>query len=260
MVRVASTLLICIILNGCASHPKVSSQRMAEGDIEYGYAFSVENVFPYLWYRKGISKRSDIGVRVGLPIYGSGLDYSRLLYEKEHKWDILNLAWNVNPNFNFDFTYYKFKQRYNKKTDVLGGTAWTGIRFMHIPKGISDKTSTRIGFLFGGKPSSKLSYEIGYFHDFSSMPINKLFDSGWNDRHEKEGFEPDRFSAFPLITKFGLPSENSRITGFSLQVFFNLGYRRAKKKEPEAVAPQTDRIPVPAERDSTVLSLPRERQ
>ena len=232
MVRVASTLVIAIILSGCASHPKVSSQRMAEGDIEYGYAFSVENVLPYLWYRKGISKRSDIGVRVGLPIYGSGLDYSRLLYEKEHKWDILNLAWNVNPNFNFDFTYYKFKQRYNKKTDVLGGTAWTGIRFMHIPKGISDKTSTRIGILFGGKPGSKLSYEVGYFHDFSSMPISWLFKSDY----EATG----RFSEFPHTTKFGLPSENSRITGFSLQVFFNLGYSRAEKKEPEAIAPETE--------------------
>jgi len=232
MVRVASTLVIAIILSGCASHPKVSSQRMAEGDIEYGYAFSVENVFPYLWYRKGISKRSDIGVRVGLPIYGSGLDYSRLLYEKEHKWDILNLAWNVNPNFNYDFTYYKFKQRYNKKTDVLGGTAWTGIRFMHIPKGISDKTSTRIGILFGGKPGSKLSYEVGYFHDFSSMPISWLFKSDY----EATG----RFSEFPHTTEFGLPSENSRITGFSLQVFFNLGYSRAEKKEPEAIAPETE--------------------
>jgi len=232
MVRVASTLLICIILNGCASHPRVGSQRMAEGDVEYGYAFSVENVFPYLWYRKGISKRSDIGVRVGLPIYGSGLDYSRLLYEKENKWDMLNLAWSLNPNYNFDFTYYKFRQRQNKRTGALGGTAWTGIRFMHIPEGISDKTSTRIGFLFGGKPGSKLSYEIGYFHDFSSMPISEVFSS----IYEPEG----RFTEFPHTTKFGLPSENSRITGFSLQVFFNLGYSRAEKKEPEAVAPETE--------------------
>ena len=250
MVRVASTLLICIILNGCASHPRVGSQRMAEGDVEYGYAFSVENVFPYLWYRKGISKRSDIGVRVGLPIYGSGLDYSRLLYEKENKWDMLNLAWSLNPNYNYDFTYYKFRQRQNKKTGALGGTAWTGIRFMYIPKGISDKTSTRIGFLFGGKPGSKLSYEIGYFHDFSSMPIDSVFSSSY--------VGVGRFTEFPHTTKFGLPSENSRITGFSLQVFFNLGYSRAKKKEPEAVAPQTDRLdPVPAERDTTVLLLPR---
>ena len=232
MVRVASTLLICIILNGCASHPRVGSQRMAEGDVEYGYAFSVENVFPYLWYRKGISKRSDIGVRVGLPIYGSGLDYSRLLYEKENKWDILNLAWSLNPNYNYDFTYYKFRQRQNKKTGALGGTAWTGIRFMYIPKGISDKTSTRIGFLFGGKPGSKLSYEIGYFHDFSSMPIDSVFAFPYAG--------VGRFTEFPHTTKFGLPSENSRLTGFSLQVFFNLGYSRAKKKEPEAVAPQTE--------------------
>jgi len=232
MVRVASTLLICLILNGCASHPRVGSQRMAEGDIEYGYAFSVENVFPYLWYRKGISKRSDIGVRVGLPIYGSGLDYSRLLYEKENKWDMLNLAWSLNPNYNYDFTYYKFRQRQNKKTGALGGTAWTGIRFMYIPKGISDKTSARIGFLFGGKPGSKLSYEIGYFHDFSSMPISNVFSSSY----VPEG----RFTEFPHTTKFGLPSENSRITGFSLQVFFNLGYNRAEKKEPEDIAPEIE--------------------
>ena len=232
MVRVASTLVIVIILSGCASHPRVGSQRMSKGDIEYGYAFSVENVFPYLWYRKGISKRSDIGVRVGLPIYGSGLDYSRLLYEKENKWDMLNLAWSLNPNYNYDFTYYKFRQRQNKKTGALGGTAWTGIRFMYIPKGISDKTSTRIGFLFGGKPGSKLSYEIGYFHDFSSMPISNVFSYP---------YVPEcLFTEFPHITKFGLSSENSRHTGFSLQVFFNLGYSRAEKKEPEAVAPETE--------------------
>ena len=232
MVRVASTLVIAIILSGCASHTRVSSQRMAEGDVEYGYAFSVENVFPYLWYRKGISKRSDIGVRVGLPIYGSGLDYSRLLYEKENKWDILNLAWSLNPNYNFDFTYYKFSQRKNKKTGALGGTAWTGIRFMHIPEGINNKTSTRIGILFGGKPGSKLSYEVGYFHDFSSMPISWLFKSDY----EATG----RFSEFPHTTEFGLPSENSRITGFSLQVFFNLGYILAEKKELEVIVPETE--------------------
>ena len=233
MVRIASTLLICIILNGCASHPRVGSQRMVEGDIEYGYAFSVENVLPYLWYRKGISNRSDIGVRVGLPIYGSGLDYSRLLYEKENKWDMLNLAWSLNPNYNFDFTYYKFRQRQNKKTGALGGTALTGIRFMYIPKGISDKTSSRIGFLFGGKPGSKLSYEIGYYHDFSSMPISNIFSSSYVPK--------GRFTEFPHTTKFGIPSENSRMTGFSLQVFFNLEYSRAEKKEPEAVAPETEK-------------------
>jgi hypothetical protein len=147
---------------------------------------------------------------------------------------MLNLAWSLNPNYNFDFTYYKFRQRQNKKTGALGGTAWTGIRFMHIPKGISGKTSTRIGILIGGKPGSKLSYEIGYYHDFSSMPISYLFKSDF------EAEEGDRFSEFPHTTKFGIPSENSRITGFSLQVFFNLGYNRAEKKEPEVFAPEIE--------------------
>jgi hypothetical protein len=104
---------------------------------------------------------------------------------------------------------------------------------MHIPEGINNKTSTRIGILFGGKPGSKLSYEIGYFHDFSSMPISYLFKSDFD-------LSGSRFSEFPHTTNFGLPSENSRITGFSLQVFFNLGYNPAQKKELEAVAPETE--------------------
>ena len=65
------------------------------------------------------------------------------------------------------------------------------------------------------------------------MPISYLFKSDY------ETVEGDRFSEFPHTTKFGLPSENSRITGFSLQVFFNLGYNHAEKKELEDIVPET---------------------
>ena len=57
MLRIGSTLLIIIILNSCASHSRVGTKRMEVGEVEYGYAFSLENIFPYLWYRKGISNR-----------------------------------------------------------------------------------------------------------------------------------------------------------------------------------------------------------
>jgi hypothetical protein len=71
-----------------------------------------------------------------------------------------------------------------------------------------------------------------YFHDFSSMEIDSVFS------YPYEGV--GRFAEFDHTTKFGIPSEHSRLTGFSLQVFFNLGYSRAEKKEPEAVAPETE--------------------
>ncbi|SVA45352.1 uncharacterized protein METZ01_LOCUS98206, partial [marine metagenome] len=164
MIRLGSTLLIIMILNGCASHPRVATKRMEVGEVEYGYAFSIENIFPYLWYRKGISDRSDIGLRVGLPIYGSGLDYSRLLYEKENKWDMLNIGWSLNPNSNYDVTYYKFKHGKNKKNQQNPSSTWMGIRFMYIPNGISDKTSSRIGLLFGRNSGKKISFELGYYH------------------------------------------------------------------------------------------------
>ncbi|GIS32016.1 MAG: hypothetical protein Ct9H90mP3_8120 [Flammeovirgaceae bacterium] len=35
----------------------------------------------------------------------------------------------------------------------------------------------RIGFLRGKKISEKFGYEIGYYHDFNSMPLFKVFDS-----------------------------------------------------------------------------------
>ena len=179
MLRIGSTLLIIIILNSCASHPRVGTKRMEVGEVEYGYAFSLENIFPYLWYRKGISNRSDIGFRVGLPIYGSGFDYSRRLYEKENKWDMLNLAWSLNPNYNYDVTYYKFKQAKNKKNGQNPSSSWKGLRFMYIPKGISDKTSSRIGLLYGRNSGKRISFELGYYHDFSSMPIGDVFSSSY---------------------------------------------------------------------------------
>jgi len=222
MIRLGSTLLIIMILNGCASHPRVATKRMEVGEVEYGYAFSIENIFPYLWYRKGISDRSDIGLRVGLPIYGSGLDYSRLLYEKENKWDMLNIGWSLNPNSNYDVTYYKFRHGKNKKNKQNPSSTWMGLRFMYIPNGISDKTSSRIGFLFGRNSGKKISFELGYYHDFSSMPIGDIFSS----KYKPEG----RFVELPHTTKFGFPSENSRIVGLSLQLFINLSNNISKSK------------------------------
>ena len=229
MIRLGSTLLIIMILNGCASHPRVATKRMEVGEVEYGYAFSIENIFPYLWYRKGISDRSDIGFRVGLPIYGSGLDYSRLLYEKENKWDMLNIGWSLNPNSNYDVTYYKFKHGKNKKNKQNPSSTWMGLRFMYIPNGISDKTSSRIGLLFGRNSGKKISFELGYYHDFSSMPIGDIFSS----KYIPEG----RFVELPHTTKFGIPSENSRIVGLSLQLFFNLSNNISKSKTSTEPAP-----------------------
>ena len=222
MLRIVSTLLIIILLNSCASHPRIGTKRMEVGEVEYGYAFALENIFPYLWYRKGISDRSDIGFRVGLPIYGSGIDYSRRLYEKDNKWDMLNLAWSLNPNYNYDVTYYKFKQGKNKKNGEPPKSSWKGFRFMYIPNGISDKTSSRIGFLYGRNSGKRISYELGYYHDFSSMPIGDVF----SPEYKPEG----RFIELPHTTKFGFPSENSRIVGLSLQKFFNLSNNNSKTK------------------------------
>ena len=52
---------ICFLLIfGCASHPVINPHLPEAGKVKKGYALSVENVVPYMWYRKGINEKSDI--------------------------------------------------------------------------------------------------------------------------------------------------------------------------------------------------------
>ncbi len=215
-------IFIIFILGGCATHPTVSTTPMAQGEKRYGWSWSAENVFPYLWYRYGLSDKDDIGIRVGPAIYGTGFDYSRILYTKDNKWDVMNLAWSLNPNYNTDFTYYKFKQRVNKD-DTPGAISWWGLRMMYIAKGITGGSSSRIGFLLGGQPNDRWGYEIGYNHDFSSMPINNIFDFKWNDTVKNDVNLKRRYGDKPHTDPAsGLPTEYSRLTGMSFRVYVNL--------------------------------------
>jgi opacity protein-like surface antigen len=215
-------IFIIFILGGCATHPTVSTTPMAQGEKRYGWSWSAENVFPYLWYRYGLSDKDDIGIRVGPAIYGTGFDYSRILYTKDNKWDVMNLAWSLNPNYNTDFTYYKFKQRVNKN-DTPGAISWWGLRMMYIAKGITGGSSSRIGFLLGGQPNDRWGYEIGYNHDFSSMPITNIFDFKWNDTVKNDVNLKRRYGDKPHTDPAsGLPTEYSRLTGISFRVYVNL--------------------------------------
>ena len=222
--RVIVACQLCLLYS-CASHPIVNPHLPETGKVKKGYAISVENVAPFLWYRFGISDKSELGVRVGLPIYGSGIDYSRLLYKKQNKWDMLNLAWSLNPNYNLDATYYKFK---TKKTDTnFLKSRWLGFRMMSIQKGLTGGTSNRFGFLFGFQSSPRWGIEFGYFHDPSSIPITDIFNFKWNPSSIQNN---DRYSKKPIKDESsGMPSEFSRMTGLSFSVFFDLDAPKKKK-------------------------------
>ena len=74
------SILLFFLLFGCASHPIINPHLPKAGKSKKGYALSIENVAPVMWYRVGISDKSELGLRIGLPIYGTGLDYSRVVY------------------------------------------------------------------------------------------------------------------------------------------------------------------------------------
>ena len=111
---------------GCASHPVVHPGSLKKGEQVWGYSLAAENIFPVMWFRKGLDQNTELGYRVGMPIYGTGIDLSRVVMRQENKWDVMNFAWSYNPNRNIDITYYRFKEssggllsRLNKKRKAL---------------------------------------------------------------------------------------------------------------------------------------------
>jgi len=219
-------LVSLFYLTGCATHPTPGVTQMKQGETAYGYTLSIENVFPYVWYRTALTDMTNVGFRLGLPIYGTGIDISRTLYSKDNRWDVLNIAYSLNPNSNLDFTYYKFYQGKGKE-DLTPSVFWWGIRGMFIPKGIGDRQSTRMGILIGAKPWQRVSFEIGYYHDFAAMPLSSIFDFSW--KHDSPD-NIDQYGETPHVDKAsGMPSEHARITGLSLQVMFHLNIKKVLK-------------------------------
>ena len=247
MSKTASILLLIlgIFITGCASHPVVHPGQLRKNERVYGYALSAENIIPILWFRRGLDADTEIGYRVGLPISGSGVDLSRVLTRRENKWDVVNLAWSLTPNNNYDITYYRFKEKERssgifkkKKKKKSSRVSWNGGRFMVIPDGVSKdkKPSLRFGFLKGGKLSDRFGYEIGYYHDFNAMPLSEVFNPDWNKTGENsrldsewEGRYDEYDPMYPGNKKGGTPSEYSRMTGLSIQLFYYLG--RFDKKD-----------------------------
>ncbi|MDG1848308.1 MAG: hypothetical protein P8J35_06690 [Candidatus Marinimicrobia bacterium] len=244
---VLTLLAVLFFIVGCASHPVVHPGTLKKNEQVWGYSLAAENILPVVWFRKGLDAKTEIGYRVGLPIYGTGVDLSRVVMRREKSWDVMNFSWSYNPNRNIDITYYRFKEKsgglfskMKKKKQETPSISWRGTRFMLIPEGITPdkKSSMRLGFLRGGKISEKFGYEIGYYHDFNAMPLSKVFDSKWNvtgkdwqtsSRLDSSygGRYDDYDPMFPGKGS-GAPSEYSRATGFSLQLFYYLG--RYKKK------------------------------
>jgi len=103
-------IVFALFFTGCASHPVVHPGSLKKGERVWGYSVAAENIFPVMWFRKGLDQDTELGYRIGLPIYGTGVDLSRVVMRKENTWDAMNFAWSYNPNRNFDVTYYRFKE------------------------------------------------------------------------------------------------------------------------------------------------------
>jgi len=204
-----------ILFSGCASHAPVIPQVPKKGETHMGFSFSVENVIPVIWWRHALNNYTDVGLKVGIPISGTGIDINRVLMKNNRRWDILNLAYSISPNSSLDLTYYMFKVHKKEELSFLKPplkTRWRAMRLMIVPNGIYDspkkpgrEISTRLGFLFGRRFGEKWGFETGYFHDFKG---------GWSPKKDSDYPHKDPDNDWP--TQF------SRGVGFSAQLFFYL--------------------------------------
>ena len=198
----------------CTSHPLIMPEPLKPGQSFHGFLLSVENGFPQYVYRRGLSDRTDIGFRIGLPpTQGDGIDMSYKLIELGNRIHSMNLSagFGADQNNNLSLTYLNAKKKPRKEKIRQGrkvfykisktqfNYSYFGMRYMLIPNGLNGDRVHRFGLLYGLNYNHHWGAELGYFHDFAGG--------------EK-------------LTPLGRPSEHAAITGLSVR--FWVGGLRTK--------------------------------
>ncbi len=171
-------IFFSLILTGCTSHPLIFPEPLKSGESFQGIILSAENVAPQYVYRRGLSDRMDLGLRIGFPpVHGSGIDWSLLMLAQDGRFHTLNLGYTYAEQQTWDLTYLNSKRRWGRKAVVKNGKRYLvkdkskpnfsffGLRYMYISNGIWKKSATRMGFLYGMNYSYRWGWEVGYFFE-----------------------------------------------------------------------------------------------
>ncbi len=167
-------------LLSCTSHAVISPDPLDEGETYHGMVVSVENVIPQYVYRRGLSPRMDLGLRIGLlPVHGSGVDLTYLIRDEGKRLHTLNVAGTYADQSSFEVSYVNAIRKERSKTVRKEGKVFKrvekyhhnygyfGLRYAHIPSGYYGDQIHLFGFLWGKNFKKEVGLELGYLHDFS---------------------------------------------------------------------------------------------
>lgn len=199
-------LIIILGVISCTSHPVIAPEPVKPGKTYRGVVFSAENVMPQFIYRKGLSEKADVGLRVGLlPIFGTGLDMTFTLRDEGTRLHTVNFAGTYAEQSSFEATYYNVKRKARTKRVRQEGKTfiqtdkdaanyrYLGLRYAHYLDGFWGEPKHLFGFLYGLNFKKNWGAELGYFHDFS-------------------GEAP--------VPEFGVDPKYAPIAGLSLRIWF----------------------------------------
>ncbi len=195
-----------LFIAACTSHPVISPEPLKQDESYQGVVLSVENMTPQFLYRKGLGKKVDGGVRIGMfALQGSGLDMTMLLRDEGKRLHTINFAATYAEQSSFETTYYNVSRKERSKTVRREGKVfkqtekdvfnygYLGLRYVYIPNGLWGSKQHLFGLLYGLNFRKSWGLEMGYFHDFSSQTA---------------------------VSEYGFNTKYAPLTGLSMRIWF----------------------------------------
>jgi len=195
---ISHCLPLMLFVLSCTSHPVISPEPLKPGETYQGVLLSAENITPQFIFRKGLSERADVGLRLGLlPILGTGLDMSVILRDEGEQVHTLNFAGTYAEQSSFEATYYNVSKKpitsivkvdgkkFKRTEKNLFNYGYLGLRYAYLITGMWGDKTHQFGVLYGLNFKRNWGAEFGYFHDFSGrIPVSEY---GFNPKYAPLG-------------------------------------------------------------------------
>jgi hypothetical protein len=163
--QILLSLISLIILAGCAGHPVIYPGKMEPGERTHSFTFSGENLFPVYSIHQSMSRKADLNLHVGVPVWGSGVSVTYLVNGEPGalRFTKINVGYVFQQNQSVELNIIR---EWHNPTSSLS-SLMLGPRITWILKDVRGEKVLRLGLTGGFAIRKKIVFEGGYTHSFS---------------------------------------------------------------------------------------------